>query len=259
MRLGWLKQRTPAEDGPCDFLYYENGNLVGYLLVDRYGRTARELTGMVHPEHRHKGIFTELLTAARAEWQARGVERFLLICEEASRSGQAFVAQQGAQHESSECRMVLGAFHESRFFDDRLVFRRATPGDIQSVVMILAEDAHEEFEAVTPYAIDFFREPNCHVYITLLGEGGVSCREPIGCLRVYELEDELGIYGFVIRPEYRGRGYGRQMLEETIRALREVSTKPVTLEVDTRNTPALNLYRSCGFEEETTYGYYALK
>src|SRR5947209_5154728 len=75
MRLGWLKQRTSAEDAPCDFLYYKNGILVGYLLVDRYGRMARELTGMVHPDHRHKGVFTGLLTAARAEWQARGVQK----------------------------------------------------------------------------------------------------------------------------------------------------------------------------------------
>lgn len=259
MRLSWLKRRVSPADAPCDFLYYENGTLVGYLLVDRHGTSEKELTGMVHPDHRHRGVFTEMLTAVKAEWQPRGTQKFILICEHASRSGQAFVTELGAQHEFSEYRMVLRTFHESRFSDERLFFRPATPNDMEALITIIAEDSHEEAKDVTPFVIGFLREPNCQVYMAVLGEASSGCKKPIGCLRVYELDDEMGIYGFVVRPEYRGRGYGRQMLEETIRTLRATSSKLIMLEVDTQNTRAINLYRSCGFVEETTYGYYALK
>ena len=72
------------------------------------------------------------------------------------------------------------------------------------------------------------------------------------------MQEEVGIYGFVVRSAYRGRGYGRQMLEETIRTIQARSQKQIMLEVDSQNTNALGLYRSCGFKETTTYGYYNL-
>ncbi|MGH2478322.1 MAG: GNAT family N-acetyltransferase, partial [Ktedonobacteraceae bacterium] len=82
--------------------------------------------------------------------------------------------------------------------------------------------------------------------------------EPVGTLRVEEMPQEMGIHGFFVRPEYRGRGHGRQIIEETIATIRAQTTKPIMLEVDTNNLTALNLYRSLGFEIERTYEYYGL-
>jgi ribosomal protein S18 acetylase RimI-like enzyme len=78
-------------------------------------------------------------------------------------------------------------------------------------------------------------------------------------LRVEESPTELGVYGFFVRPQFRGRGHGRQLLEETIVDIRAHSGhKSIMLEVDTQNLPAFNLYRSLGFEVERTYEYYGL-
>jgi ribosomal protein S18 acetylase RimI-like enzyme len=46
------------------------------------------------------------------------------------------------------------------------------------------------------------------------------------------------------------------MLEQVIKEMRAVSRKDIGLEVETENTNAIGLYRSCGFVEITTYGYY---
>jgi ribosomal protein S18 acetylase RimI-like enzyme len=91
-----------------------------------------------------------------------------------------------------------------------------------------------------------------------LEETSAGFKEPVGCLKLYEMQDEVGIYGFVVRSAYRGRGYGRQILEETIRTIRAGSRKQIMLEVDSENTNAIGLYRSSGFKETTTYGYYNL-
>lgn len=258
MRIDWIKTRTYANKVTNDFLYFENGTLVGYLVLDNYGTTEKELTGMVHPHQRRKGIFTALLTAAREECVPQGVRKFILICEDASRSGQAFVAALGTQHDSSEHRMVLETFHESMLFDDRLFFREATDNDINALITINADGSDDTEEEVRSYVIETLNEPNCDTYIATLGEASVGCKEPIGCLRLYELAEEIGIYGFVVRPAYRRRGYGRQMLEETIHIIQANSQKQIMLEVDTDNSGAINLYRSCGFKVETTYGYYNL-
>ena len=44
---GALHQRPGGEAN--DFLYYEDGMLVGYLFVEGWGSRDRELVGMVHP------------------------------------------------------------------------------------------------------------------------------------------------------------------------------------------------------------------
>ena len=72
------------------------------------------------------------------------------------------------------------------------------------------------------------------------------------------MDKEIGIYGFIVRPDYRGQGYGRQMLEEAIRTIQFRSSKGIMLDVDTNNTNAIGLYRSCGFEVRATYAYYGL-
>ncbi len=66
MRFSWLRTRPLSEEAN-DFLYYEDGKLTGYLNISSYGRKEKELTGMVHPEQRRKGIFRALFTAAKED------------------------------------------------------------------------------------------------------------------------------------------------------------------------------------------------
>src|ERR1700686_3209737 len=65
MRIGLEMLRERAGDETNDFLYYANGQLVGYLEADSYGGKEKELTGMVHPDFRRQGIFTTLFAAAK--------------------------------------------------------------------------------------------------------------------------------------------------------------------------------------------------
>lgn len=56
------------------------------------------------------------------------------------------------------------------------------------------------------------------------------------------------IGGFGVAPEYRGKGYARQLLTHMIDAGRERALETIALEVLQENTPAIGLYRSGGFE-----------
>lgn len=72
---------------------------------------------------------------------------------------------------------------------------------------------------------------------------------------VYELsiESSVGwIDGIAIQPIYRGRGYGREILNATIELLKSKSVKEYELIVCTDNKPAYNLYNSMGFKIKKT-------
>jgi len=249
MRFNWLRSRPPSEE-TNDFLYYEDSKLVGYLNISSYGSKEKELLGMVHPGHRRKGIFRALFTLAREECLRRGAQGLILVCEHASRSGLAFAAAIEAYYDFSEHAMELGDFQDRRTIDERFHVREAGIGDFKALVSIMATDLGDAEEAKF-YVSQFLQRPRQRFYLGMLNE------ESTGCLRLDEMEDETGIYGFVVRPEYRGRGYGRQILEATIRTIRAEGDKRITLEVETNNTNAIGLYRSCGFQVITTYDYYS--
>src|SRR5439155_3973776 len=84
-------------------LYYRDGELIGFVSLE--GGPPIEVCGMVHPEHRRKGIGRALLAVAKVACRRRGLPSLLLVCDEAARSGRAFVAAVGAQYRFSEYRM----------------------------------------------------------------------------------------------------------------------------------------------------------
>ena len=141
MRIGLEMLRERTGDETNDFLYYADGQLVGYLEADSYGGQEKELTGMVHPDFRRQGIFTALFTAAKEEMQQRGVQKMIFVCEHKSESGRAFLATTGAQLAYAEHEMWLGTFHERGRRTAGLSMRRAGVEDIDTIVSFLATDS----------------------------------------------------------------------------------------------------------------------
>ena len=89
----------------------------------------------------------------------------------------------------------------------------------RSAEVVFAEEDGE----VVGFALFF------HNFSTFLGRAGIY------------LED------LYILPEYRGRGYGRTLLDCAIAHIREETDAPVTLHVAAWNQTAVQLYRQCGF------------
>ena len=247
--MGALHHRSGNETN--DFLYYEDGILVGYLFVEGWGSRDRELVGMVHPDYRRGGIFISLLAVAKEECQQRNVQKLILVCEHFSKSGLAFVNALSAHHEYSEHEMVLGTFQERRNYGNGLHIRQAISSDLDAIVSILATDSGNA-ESVNRWVAKLFEEPTSRFYLATLDQN------PLGCLRLDFMSDQVGIYAFEVRIGYRGHGYGRQMLEEAIRAISAETQKRIMLDVETDNINAIGLYLSCGFEIKTTYDYYGL-
>ena len=247
--VGALRQRPGEETN--DFLYYEDGILAGYLFAEGWGSRDREIVGMIHPDYRRRGIFSSLLAAATHECRQRDVQKLILVCEQFSQSGLAFVHSIKAQLEYSEHEMVLGTLRERRRVHKGLNIRQANRQDLKAIVSILATDSGN-VESISQWVAKLFEEPTYRFYIATLDE------KPLGCLRLDFMSDQVGIYAFEVRLGYRGLGYGRQILEEAIRTIRSEGQKSIMLDVETDNTNAIGLYLSCGFEIKTTYDYYNL-
>lgn len=252
MKLNWNTLRSRPKDQTNDFLYYENGALVGFLAFFSFNLLEGEVSGMVHPEHRRKGIFTQLFTAAREVCQLRNIPTLLLIVEHDSVSGQGFAASLKPAYQHSEYKMELMEVKALPELDSHLHFRPARPDEASILAHITAVTFDMPEQDVTWYSEHKAEDTKRRVYIATLDE------TYIGKLDVSLNEREAYIAGFGVLPLYQHRGYGRQILAQTIREIRAIGQNHIVLEVATKNKNALSLYQSCGFREVSSYDYYSL-
>jgi ribosomal protein S18 acetylase RimI-like enzyme len=102
-------------------------------------------------------------------------------------------------------------------------------------------DAHlEDLTSLKP--------PDGVIYL-LVDDGDVA---GMGAIR--KLSDEVGeIKRMYIRPLYRGRGYGKQMLNKLLEVGRKLGCSSFLLETSKFMTVAQHIYKSAGFIEREEY------
>jgi ribosomal protein S18 acetylase RimI-like enzyme len=236
---------------PNQFLYYENGTLVGFLTL--YISREPEAYLVVHPHRRRRGIGTALLRSAKDSCKDRGVDKFLLVCEDKSISGKAFVEHVSAQYLFSEYRMKLQRASLPNPQKLELKLQRATERETGLLAILLGQSFNNAVEDHARRLTEDIHRSTHRFYIAKLDE------KPVGCVGVFGYELRVYVIAFGVLPEYRGRGFGRWMLTQIANNLVKEDWNEILIEVRTDNLNALSLYRSCGFMELTSYNYYDVK
>ena len=178
----------------------------------------------------------------------------MVVCDEASRSGTAFVAAVGGRYRGAEYRLELdpAAVDRSRPRHAALSLSPAGAADAEVLVRLLAASFGAPEESAREQTERMLRDPTRRHYLAVLGA------EPVGLLRIGVYEDYADVTAFGVLPAHRGRGYGRQMLLDAVELLLGEGHQRIVIEVATDNSRALGLYRSCGFKMATAYGFYDL-
>lgn len=70
----------------------------------------------------------------------------------------------------------------------------------------------------------------------------------VGFAGIMPCLDEATLNNIVVKKSCRGRGIGGELLDTIIELCGDLNMKSLTLEVDSSNTPAINLYKKFGFQ-----------
>jgi len=254
-----------------EFLYYVDNTPIAYLGISSFGGNIGEINGMTHPDWRRKGIFKRLYLLATNECKTRNFSKLLLLSDGKSGSGIDFIKSVGGAYDSSEYRMKLNnnsvyhgmdlvtlrianqkdrneiARQNALFFNDIEVTSDTKKDEDEQgplgedVPVRNEENANNPIEDDTPNAITYMVELKDQV---------------IGKIKVEFGESSAFICGFGILPNHRGKGYGKAALKETLRSILQKNIKDTQLDVVCTNDNALNLYKTCGFEEQSIMNYY---
>jgi ribosomal protein S18 acetylase RimI-like enzyme len=250
LRLGSNIAQSLGDDSSNGLAYYRDDLLVGFLSLEGLGSSEAEASGMVHPQHRRQGVFRALVAAAEVECRRSGSGALLFYCDHHSESAKAFLEAIGARFVFAEHRMRLEQASNIPPPDPRLNLQAAAVADAGTIARILADDIGTEAQFLAQkIAADIQRQARQY-YIARLGG------DLVGTINVDVIDGNPYIYGFVVLPEYRGRGYGRQILGRTIEAIQAGGQRSVFIEVESDNRTALSLYRSVGFAITHTHDYY---
>jgi ribosomal protein S18 acetylase RimI-like enzyme len=244
-----LALRPP--DQVNDVLWLDEDELVGFAGLYRFGFGPVEITGMVHPQARRRGIGRRLLEGALGLPRAKEAALVLLVADRRSAGGLAFAAAGGGQLHHSEHFMTLGDAVRPPVGDAELTMRPAGAEDTAFVDELMraefgVEGAGEPLPPAVPTAPDRWSR--------ILEVGG----ERVGALRNDQGSDGGYIAGFVVAAQHRGRGFGRAGLRLAIQEQQAAGVSPISLEVETQNDRALGLYLDAGFETVSTMDYFAL-
>jgi ribosomal protein S18 acetylase RimI-like enzyme len=247
LKLAWNYLRSRSGDRVEDLLWWESDRLLGFLGLYSFA-TPIELTGMVAPDARGRGIASALLDAALPLCRARGEERALLVVPRNSPGGRALAVGRGGTLDHSEHALVLtdDAIGTERV--PGVSLRPASPQDGACIARLLEAG----FGLPATKTAEMTR--SSHDRTWLVEQDG----DVVGTLAVSPHDDGAGIYGFVIDPARQGRGLGREALRQMCVRLRADGAERIELDVEVENERALTLYTSVGFTPVVTEDYYSL-
>jgi ribosomal protein S18 acetylase RimI-like enzyme len=248
LKLEWGVLRSRAGRDVEDLLWWDGDRLIGFLGLYALGSPAVEITGMVDPCARRRGIATALLDAALPICLAREYEQALIVTPRGSVAGQELARSRGAVLEHSEHALLLRKAPTDGPADPQITLRMAMPADASDLSRLLA---------------GAFGQPPADPVERLADESGRTLMvefagATVGTVRVTRDQNAAGVYGFAVDPAWQGRGIGRDVLRRVCRQLRDEGEQSIGLEVAVDNDHALRLYTSLGFTQVTTEDYYAL-
>lgn len=238
-----------------EFMYFDGKDLVGYIGICSFGGSTPEINGMVHPAYRRRGIFTALYSQVLEELRKREAEKSLLLCDRNSTAGQLFIKTTGAVLEHTEYEMVLNQERQMIVNDHNVIevsLRKASNADADEVARqnaIYFGSDYEEHQTILP------EEEERRGMIVYIAE---KENQVVGKVHLQMLSGEGAIFGLGVLPEYRSRGLGRQILSRAVETFKQQHVKSIMLQVEAKNANALNLYKSCGFEERSVMDYFQL-
>ncbi len=249
-----------------EFLYYIKNQLVGYLGICSFGSSTLEVNGMVHPDYRRQGIFTELFDEVSKEWKKRKKPKMLLLTDAQSISGKGFINSLDVTYDHAEYEMYYNKEVSRTGQVNKVLLRKATNDDAEEIRRQNAFYFIDEESSNREMGEDPYKNYNIEDVELILPEEeeekGMRIfiaevdNHIVGKVNLHVSESAGGIYGLGVLPDKRRKGYGKQILQLAVKILQEMECQEIFLQVNAKNVHALDLYKGVGFEVTSTMEYY---
>ena len=234
------------------YMMLDENKLIAVLTLFMPGKNEAEISAMTLPEYRRRGCFKELVQKALTELKKYGVPELLFVCEGNSASGKAAIAKQQAEYEFTEYTLKYNNSLNDKIneYNYRIKLHQAGMQDIEHIAKISMDAFGDSYEGAKSLAMGALKAENRKVYLAELdGEFlamGVTAVE----------DDSISINGLGVHSDYRGKGFGKEILYAIMREIVKNDFESIIIEVESENQNAFQLYKNSGFEVMVSSEYY---
>ncbi len=245
------------------FLYYDNNNLVGFLsyLPDEDCKNVCEVTALVLPAYRNKGIFSSLLDTAKKHFP-----NFKFY----GNIGEMLI------NSSINKRIYFVEYFMQFSYDDFLAINWNDIFDKCDNLYTFENKIYElsfDFSDDDKYYLGYFDEVDYNILnannnvatndiinntknISLIN---INLDEPVCVCNLDYQMSFTNIYGVFTENSLRHKGLGYALIYNLIYDYfdnDDTSNKPLVLNVSSNNKNAFKLYKKCDFKEQNRINYY---
>lgn len=232
-------------------LAYDKNILVGIMIIFLPTNKEVELSFITHPDFRKKGIFNLLFEETLSEIKKFSINSILVLTQNSSQALDHIIKKLELKYEFSEYYMIYPkTFEIPEFINPDLQLSEVIADEVEELARvgnITFEDDYSNSLSIIKASIEAEDKLQYSLKYKnkIIGLGAVTIED-----------DNLTIYGLGILPDYQGKGFGKALVYLILNDLKRFANKQISLEVNSENTVAYNLYKKLGFEVKTKYDYY---
>lgn len=236
-----------------DFFYYMDGNLVAYLGLFTFGGNEAEMTAVVHPKYRRRGIFRKILAEAILELRQRYIPYCVWVLPQRSPLHTEITQNIGGQYLFSQIEMKAIRPPMVKTLPE-IQLQLATSADLPLMAQLGSVSFKSSFAETLQRFTENMREKNRKAWLA-----SIATHDNIGKIHIrYEDNNTAFIHDVCVLPEHRGKNIAMAMMLKTMDMLRTTGHKNIILDVELHNQGALKLYEQCGFETQQAYDFWRI-
>jgi len=242
------------KDMPSFFLSYLDGELCGVLIVFAPTLETAEISAYVHPSHRRVGVFSGMLLEAWQIIHKYNISKVLMVTDAVSIVCRDILNKWKAELSHSEYLLAYqGGERQSELpFAYNCTIREATESDFEKMVELNMSSFGEDRDNAAHMVRENFNHQLTRCFVGQMDD------EIFGLANVRKEGSDFYICGFNIAPSHQGKGMGRYLLYQVLAQITPSEDETITLEVDSSNQPAYQLYTTSGFVVKSQADYYKL-
>lgn len=239
-----------ARSFPVNVLYYEHDELIGFLSVFFFYDHAVEVGVLIHPAARRRGIASHLIQSILPTVESNQINN--LIFSSPYHVHDHWLKQLGMSYLHSEYYMERDDLNPLLDYNQTLSFREA---NVKDILILSALDEACFPNKNTSSAERFqqmFNDRNYQIFLVYQNN------QPIGKAHMRWERHGVTLSDIVILPALQGKGLGTALIAHCVNYALSEGKPHVSLDVETHNQRALNLYTRLGFMVQNACDYWTI-
>ncbi|MDF1677435.1 MAG: GNAT family N-acetyltransferase [Legionellaceae bacterium] len=228
--------------GPPSFLCYKNDQLIAFLAAFHFYPDAAEISLLVHPNHRRKGIAKELWNEMCQAIRIITPPLTHLIVSSPHASNKTWFKQYDFQFDHTEYDMSCTPYISNLPPPPNYTIREATPRDVN----LLHNIDRACFNPNRPEAIQRIKKllTTANIKVFLMFHN----TELVGQVHLVFETAQVRLTDLAVLPHMQQQGFGQALLTYCLKYAYAKQQQTLSLTVASKNQHALRLYQNVGFQ-----------